>query len=168
MINITPCFSNQIAAHSSLVKRRSSRISGSTLSLVSAVGAVADRPLRGPVCNVHLTALQTTDSASIWINICNIFTIHAFQTSMNLYGIGNFRSKKFNQPSLPVHNIRHFAPLLFWTHLTDWSTDDLGGAGQCRHPVGKARNFTWRHIQRKKIGGITFLQTVVCILASQP
>jgi hypothetical protein len=41
-----------------------------------------------------------------------------------------------------IHNIHHFALLLCWTHVTDWSTDDPGGAGQCRYVVAKARNST--------------------------
>jgi len=45
-----------------------------------------------------------------------------------------------------VHKIRHFELLLFWTHVTDWSTDDPGAAEQCRSPVGKARNSNRRHI----------------------
>jgi hypothetical protein len=44
------------------------------------------------------------------------------------------------------HNICHFAPLLCWTPVTYWITEDPGGDGECRYPVGKAGNLTWRHI----------------------
>jgi len=30
--------------------------------------------------------------------------------------------------------------------MTDWIIDDPCGDGQCRYPVGKARNCRWRHI----------------------
>jgi hypothetical protein len=46
--------------------------------------------------------------------------------------------------------------------MTDWSSDDCSGAGQCHYLVGKARNSTWCHIEKKKIGGITL--TLTCIL----
>ena len=36
--------------------------------------------------------------------------------------------------SMYVHNVRLFAPLLCWKHLTDWNTNDSGGAGQCHYP----------------------------------
>ena len=32
--------------------------------------------------------------------------------------------------------------------MTDWSIDNPGGNGRCRHPVSKARNYTRRHIQK--------------------
>jgi len=60
-----------------------------------------------------------------------------------------------------VHNIRHFALVLFWVHVTDWVSDDPGAAEQCRYPVGTARNSTRRHISKKKIWGETFAPNFV-------
>jgi len=42
------------------------------------------------------------------------------------------------------------------THV--WSTDDPGVAGECRYPVGKARNSTWCHIKKK---GSVFILTFI-------
>ena len=41
-------------------------------------------------------------------------------------------------------------PITAVLNARDWRTDDLGGAGQCRYPVGKARNSTRCHIKKKK------------------
>jgi hypothetical protein len=65
--------------------------------------------LRG-VTNVFFTALKTTDPTSNRANIYGILTIHASQTSMNIYQTGAFRTKKFNRQSLHgtySHIIRH-------------------------------------------------------------
>jgi hypothetical protein len=78
-----------------------------------------------------------------WANTHGILIIHDSQTHINLYRSGASSSKKFNHHSLPsryVHNIHHFALLLHWKHMADWSTDDHQ-AGQCCYPVGIARNF---------------------------
>ena len=67
---------------------------------------------------------------------------------MNLSRTEAFHSKKFSHHSLPStydHNIRYFAVLLGWKHVTDSSTDDLDEAAQCRYPVGKVRHSTRRH-----------------------
>lgn len=73
-----------------------------------------------PVTSVIFTALKTTEAASNWADICDI-TIHASLTSMERYRTSAFRSKKFGHHSLPstyFHNIRHFALLQRWTHVT--------------------------------------------------
>jgi len=93
--------------------------------------------------DLFFTAIKATYSESNWANIRGILTINVSQTSVNLYRTVAFRSKKFNHLHLLstyFHIISHFAPLLFWTHVADWITDDPGGEGKCRYPVGKARN----------------------------
>jgi hypothetical protein len=98
---------------------------------------------------MSFSPLLTTDTVSNWANIYGILIIYSSQTPMNLYRTGAFSSKKFSHHSLLrmyVHTIRHFTLLLCCPHRTDWSTDDPGGAGQCRHPVDKVRNTKWRHI----------------------
>jgi hypothetical protein len=66
---------------------------------------------------------------------------------MNLYWTGAFSSIKFNHHSQPITHvhIRRFA-MLCWIHVTDWSTESPGKAGQCNQPVRMARNSTQRHI----------------------
>jgi len=64
---------------------------------------------------------------------------------VNPYRHGTFSSKKFIHHSVPstyIHNIHHFALLLFGMHVTDWGTEDEGGAGQCRYLVGRAGKST--------------------------
>jgi hypothetical protein len=103
----------------------------------------------GPVISVLSTALKTTDSGSNWANVCGIIATHASQTSLNFNRAASFRNKKFihhSWPSTHVHIIRHFALLLWWTRVADWTTNNRCGAGQCRYPVSKARNFTRRHV----------------------
>jgi hypothetical protein len=83
------------------------------------------------IINVLFTALKSTDTASNWVHVCCVLTAHASQVPMNLYLTAAFRSNKFTHHSLPstrVHNTCHFALLLFWMHVTDWGTDDPGGA----------------------------------------
>jgi hypothetical protein len=85
----------------------------------------------GPITNILFSAFKMMDPASNWANICCILTIHVSQASVNLYQTAAFRSNKFTHYSLAsmcVHNIRHLALLLFWMHVTDWGTDDPGGA----------------------------------------
>jgi hypothetical protein len=41
--------------------------------------------------------------------------------------------------------------------VTDRSTDDPGGAGQRRYPVGEAKTLPGATFKRKKLGGITFI-----------
>ena len=43
--------------------------------------------------------------------------------------------------------------------MTDWGTDDPGGAGQCRYPVGKARNSTRRHVKKEEEGIILIIKS---------
>jgi hypothetical protein len=52
--------------------------------------------------------------------------------------------------------------------MTDWNTDDSGGDGQRRYPVGKPRNSTQHYIEKKKkththTGGIAFVMTSVLL-----
>jgi hypothetical protein len=71
--------------------------------------------------------------------MCSVFQKLLFEPGRYLRA---FRTKKFSHHSVPstyVHNIRHFELLLCWTHVADWSTDDAGGAGQCRYPVGEKK-----------------------------
>jgi hypothetical protein len=51
-----------------------------------------------------------------------------------------FHSKNFSYtvPSLYVHSIHYFAPLLCWLHRADWNTIP-GGVGKCYYPVSKAK-----------------------------
>jgi hypothetical protein len=44
--------------------------------------------------------------------------------------------------------------------MTDWNTDDAGGAGHCCYLVDKARNFTQTTL-KIKVGGITFILTFI-------
>jgi hypothetical protein len=50
--------------------------------------------------------------------------------------------------------------------MTDWSTDDLGEAGECGCLVGEARNYPASHL-KEKIGGVTFILTSIyaCVYA---
>ena len=102
----------------------------------------------GAVTNVLFTAIKTSEPASNWADFYGIHTIHAAQTSMNLYWPGAFRSKQFSQHSLPsiyVHNIRHCtATVLKALYLLQHRWPD--GAGQRRNPVDTAINSTQRHI----------------------
>jgi len=133
---------------------RSPRINATTLTFVSVVTNVAVRP----VTYVLFTALKTTDSASNWPKTYGIFIVHAIQASMNLYRTRVFRIKKFSHHSLHSaydHNTCHFALLMCWTHVTNWSTDDPDRGGQWSYSVGKTRNCTRGFIQKIKTGGIT-------------
>jgi hypothetical protein len=115
----------------------------------------------GPITNFLFTSLKTTGPASNWANIYGIITIHVSQTSINLNRTGAFRSTKVNPHCLLStydHNLRHFALLLWWTRVTDWSTDDRGRAWQCRCPLSKGWNSTRRTFKRKE-SGMTFVPT---------
>ena len=65
--------------------------------------------------------------------------------SVYLSQAGAFCSKKFVLPSTYIHDICPFVLLPSWTHMTDWSTIDIGGSGQCHCPGGKGRNSTHHH-----------------------
>jgi hypothetical protein len=105
-------FFKTYSEHCSLVIQQSSRISASTLSSVSVVGVLAGRPLRGPVSNVLSTALKTKDSLSSPYML--------FRRPWISMGLETFvvRNQSPLSTSTHVHNIRHFALLLCWTHLT--------------------------------------------------
>jgi hypothetical protein len=101
-----------------------------------------------PVASALFTALETTVPVPNWASVASLP-----YTSFSLHRTVTFRNKKFIHHPLSstyVHNIRHFAWLLCWAHVTDWNTDDTGGVGQCRFPLSKARNSSWRHIWKKK------------------
>ena len=81
--------------------------------------------------------------------------------SFNLNRTGAIRSKKVNPRCLHStydQNLHHFALLLWWTHVTDCSTDDSGRAWQFCYPVCKGWNSTRRTCKRKEIG-MTFVPT---------
>ena len=75
----------------------------------------------------YLFRRSSNNGTSVWANIHSILTIQASRTSMNLS-----RSNRFIYHFLPscptyVHKIRHFVLLLSGRHVTDWSTDGVGG-----------------------------------------
>ena len=106
----------------------------------------------GPVTNVLFTAVKTTDPASELTPIT--FSPHKLLGCLRMsteLEPSSIRNSVTTLPSTYVHNIRHFALLLCWTHVTNWSTDNPGGDEQCRYPVGKARNYTLCHILKKTL-----------------
>jgi hypothetical protein len=151
MIIITTHFSIPIAGRSAQITCHNVVVIPNqhiNLSSVSVVTAVATCPLQG-VTDVLFTTLRMTEPVSKRANIYGILIIHASQTYMNLYHTGASSTTIFNHHSLPsmyVRNTRHFALLLCWTDVTDWSIDNPHRAGQCCYPVGIARNSTQCHI----------------------
>jgi hypothetical protein len=92
--------------------------------------------------------LKTTSPAPHRANIYGILTRLASQTSMNMNQTGVFYIKKDKHCSLPsmnIHNIRHFAQLLCWTHVSDWSIDDPGEAWQWRYLAVQNLKLKMRH-----------------------
>ena len=77
-------------------------------------------------------------------------TIHTSQTSSTSIGLEPSAVRQSITTLclyvLYVLHTRHFALLLCWTHVTDWSIDNPGGSGQCRYPLGRATNPARRHI----------------------
>jgi hypothetical protein len=117
MIATTAGLPSRTAVHSSLVVMRRSFLISAHKPVVFAGRSVAS----GPVSSVLFSPFFD-DEPSLWGNIH--VTTHAAQTSMNI-GL---------EPSALclVRNsttFRHFTLLLCWSHVTDWSTDDAGGAG---------------------------------------
>jgi len=46
--------------------------------------------------------------------------------------------------------------------VIDWSTDERGAAGQCRHPVGKTqKTLPGATFKTKTVPGITFVPIIV-------
>jgi hypothetical protein len=116
-----------------------------------------------PVTAVLFIALTTMEPVSEVTSEASAPSV--FLRFLWICRIGDFYNKKFSHHTLPsrhVHNICRFVLLLCWMHVTDWSTDNTGGTGQCCYPVGKARNSTQATYKRKKIGGIIFIPTFVC------
>lgn len=94
----------------------------------------------GPATSALSSTLKMY-SAFNWAIIHGSLTVNAFQTCTNLCLSGVFHSKKISHHSLPstyIHIVHHFVLLLCWTHVTGWSNNGSGGAGQCCYPVGKA------------------------------
>ena len=115
------------------------------LSLVTVVAAMDCRPLRD-LSSVTLPPFLKRRTHRLTELTSLASSSHTFLSCLSVSGA--FRSKKFSHHSQPrtyVRNIRHFALPLLWTHVADWSIDNPGGNGHCRHPVSKARNYPALH-----------------------
>jgi hypothetical protein len=62
-------------------------------------------------------------------------------------------------PTTHVHNSHHLALLRCSTHVTEWSTNNPGGAGQCHYLVAKARHSSQHHIKKRH-----YLHSNLCTL----
>ena len=74
-------------------------------------------------------------------------------------------------PTTCVHNIHHLALLWHSTHVTEWSTNNPGAAGQCHYLVGKAKNSNWHHIKKEALlsyqpSYVTKLAYWICVILS--
>jgi hypothetical protein len=105
-----------------------------------------------PVINVIFQTLKMTDdSSSNWANIYGVSNIH---TLLRCKWTGMEPSAVRNSVTtlclVRVSTTCHFALLLNWTHGTDWSIDDPGGAGECHYPESKAETLPSTTFPRKK------------------
>jgi len=102
------------------------------------------------------TALKMTDIASELTSLASSTHTHTHgcQMSMDHHRTAAFGSKKCNHHSLPStygHINRHFSLLLRRMHVTDRSTDDPVGGGQCRSPVDKAKVYPKPHLKETNL-----------------
>jgi len=122
--------------------------------------SVAARPVTNDPFKVHTTTDPVSEPTS---TAFSPYTLS--QTPMNLYWTGVIHNKKFSHHSQPhtyAHNIHHFALLLCWTRVTDWSTNYPCGGDSVT--IWCARQETLSGATFKRRGGkkkvITFVLTL--------